>query len=397
MVTLVFQETVLARYKDFTSDTRALHHALFTIESLRSKIDDGDTGLCSICSDIAVDAIFDRLPSYSLSGLADSSKNHSCRFCRFLVHLCTIALPWELLRRQEESNITICLLRDTIAWVSLGFDDLPAEYIGESARLELEMEEPIRLPFTPRNELLFTLRSNLYLRPWLIWKESLSQNQIALPLRQCELSDPLFDKFDPMVVRCWIVSCEESHKETCGSHLTENRFSETLTQTFKTRFIDVRTRKIVPADLNVYYIALSYVWGVPPASTSSSTAPSARNSLESYPRTVEDAIQVVKAIGIRFLWVDAYCINQYDLEDKQNQIRHMDLIYENAYLTIVALTGSSAEAGLPGVSVPFENIPQLRVKLGQDTLVATRLPEYQQIIDQSPWNTRAWTMQEAAL
>jgi hypothetical protein len=71
---------------------------------------------------------------------------------------------------------------------------------------------------------------------------------------------------------------------------------------------------------------------------------------ETVNRTVEDAMQVVKQLGLRYLWVDAYCINQANSLDKEHRIRHMDIIYEGAYLTIIALSGSSSEVGLLGIS-----------------------------------------------
>jgi hypothetical protein len=49
---------------------------------------------------------------------------------------------------------------------------------------------------------------------------------------------------------------------------------------------------------------------------------------EKVPQTIEDAILVVKALGERFLWVDAYCIDQTNSQERQVMIDNMDLIYE---------------------------------------------------------------------
>ncbi|KAI9768672.1 MAG: hypothetical protein M1839_003980 [Geoglossum umbratile] len=67
------------------------------------------------------------------------------------------------------------------------------------------------------------------------------------------------------------------------------------------------------------------------------------------PTTVRDAIEVVKALGERYLWVDSVCIAQDSAEDKRHVIGNMHMIYSSATLTIVAADGKDAEAGLPGL------------------------------------------------
>jgi Heterokaryon incompatibility protein (HET) len=70
------------------------------------------------------------------------------------------------------------------------------------------------------------------------------------------------------------------------------------------------------------------------------------------PQTMEDAITFVKCIGERYLWVDLFCIDQSNEEEKQSQIDSMDRIYASAYLTLVCLDGQDADSGLPGLSRP---------------------------------------------
>jgi len=51
----------------------------------------------------------------------------------------------------------------------------------------------------------------------------------------------------------------------------------------------------------------------------------------------------------RYLWVDALCLIQDDTEDLDRGVNAMDLIYERAWLTVVAACGHDANARLPGV------------------------------------------------
>jgi len=67
------------------------------------------------------------------------------------------------------------------------------------------------------------------------------------------------------------------------------------------------------------------------------------------PLTIEDAITVTKAIRFQYLWVDQYCIDQGDENEKQRQIQQMNLIYKCADLTIIAAAGDGRNYGLPGV------------------------------------------------
>ena len=59
--------------------------------------------------------------------------------------------------------------------------------------------------------------------------------------------------------------------------------------------------------------------------------------------------QLVKSLGKQYLWVDSVCINQSDEMEKLEHMGIMSDIYGCAYATIVALSGASANAGLPRV------------------------------------------------
>lgn len=113
-------------------------------------------------------------------------------------------------------------------------------------------------------------------------------------------------------------------------------------------------RCIVNAPPEYRYVALSYVWGGIPF-----TKTTARNialfreerGLDQNPllNTITDSMKLVSLLGERYLWVDAVCIVQDDENAKAEQIAKMDLVYAGALLTIVAASGDTAAAGLPGV------------------------------------------------
>jgi hypothetical protein len=73
----------------------------------------------------------------------------------------------------------------------------------------------------------------------------------------------------------------------------------------------------------------------------------------------------------------------------------MHLIYKFAWATIVALTGNTADAGLPRVRFP--GVSAQREFSHGTLLLMTVLPTLKQQIRTSPWSKRAWTYQEALL
>ena len=116
----------------------------------------------------------------------------------------------------------------------------------------------------------------------------------------------------------------------------------------KIYLIDVKSRYIISYPSSACeYLALSYVWGGVQQDISNAGKPG--TALGKLPRTVEDAMLLVKSLGKQYLWVNSVCINQSDEKEKLEHMEIMSDIYGGAYATIVALCGASASAGLPRV------------------------------------------------
>ncbi|KAG4420128.1 hypothetical protein IFR04_006787, partial [Cadophora malorum] len=102
------------------------------------------------------------------------------------------------------------------------------------------------------------------------------------------------------------------------------------------------------------YVALSYVWGQANFLTTLRSNVSEFQEQGAFskiipPRTIQDAIKLTEGIGFQYLWVDALCIVQDEDESKRLLISNMDAIYGHAALTIIAASGTNADAGLGGV------------------------------------------------
>lgn len=185
------------------------------------------------------------------------------------------------------------------------------------------------------------------------------------------------DRVDFPEIRDWIRHCVDYHGHDCAK-VSPKRL-EGL------RVIDCVTRDIVQLPKGGEFAALSYVWG----------QTSVPISLEpgSTPLTIEDSITVVKELQLRYLWVDQYCIDQADAEEKHNLIMHMDAVYQQAYFTIIAAYGQDLTAGLPGISETMRRLAVCNTHRGR--LVLPRNPVEE--VQENDWAHRGWTFQEALL
>jgi hypothetical protein len=211
-------------------------------------------------------------------------------------------------------------------------------------------------------------------------------SSIKRPLRT--MSTRLIDRAhaDLDIVRNWLNHCRDNHGKVCG---------KTTTGASDIKVIDCVTRKIIEAPDECKYAALSYMWGQPSPEPSARGVQTLGEDLPRLPKTIEDSISVTKELGLRYLWIDKYCIDQSNKEEKYLHIHQMDLIYAGAELTLVAAAGNHPDHGLCGFNGPPRNL-QESLRLG-DYLLTETLPDPEQSVEGSEWATRAWTYQEAVL
>jgi hypothetical protein len=98
------------------------------------------------------------------------------------------------------------------------------------------------------------------------------------------------------------------------------------------------------------YIALSYCWGKSlPFTTVTSNLQKHKEAggieYTQLPKTLQDAIFLVRYLGIRYLWADCLCIVQDDKADWEREASRMADVYSNAYLTIAATRASHCGEG----------------------------------------------------
>ncbi|KAK5689980.1 hypothetical protein LTR97_012463 [Elasticomyces elasticus] len=107
-------------------------------------------------------------------------------------------------------------------------------------------------------------------------------------------------------------------------------------------------------------------------------------------------MSLTRSLGEGYLWVDSLCIVQDDAKSKHSEIASMDRVYGGAVVTMIASSGATVDAGLPGVR-PGTLQRRQHVERVQDIQLVNRLPGIMEKVDKSVWNTRAWTYQERIL
>lgn len=65
--------------------------------------------------------------------------------------------------------------------------------------------------------------------------------------------------------------------------------------------------------------------------------------ISSLSRTFQDAIQIVRSLGVRYLWIDALCIIQDSSEDWENEAARMSEVYAKSYCNIAATHAVNGE------------------------------------------------------
>jgi Heterokaryon incompatibility protein (HET) len=311
-----------------------------------------------------------------------------CPFCRFLVEACELADA----DKKPETPRNIYFndhIKDgpwyTVAGIEADLPPVPTAWLGFSSRRD-----------APQRYICISIV------PKAASSEVHNKRAYAYPRRR-PVEDNSKDYADYSLIKSWVKVCQTCHPNCCGKSVDFQR------QFMKLKLIDVYERVVKLVQDYTPYIALSYVWGEVPEGqergtrqhkTSSEAILKSGGSYplpEALPKTIEDALTVVKRLGERYLWVDAYCINQHDKVEAKLQIDNMRLVYECASLTIVAMDGVNAKAGISGVSRPLQQRNQPVVDIHDYRLMATFVDPVSDNHGTTPWESRGWTLQEGVL
>ena len=209
-------------------------------------------------------------------------------------------------------------------------------------------------------------------------------------------------EYDHELLKSWLYLCDRHHGVRCSPRMDgqgpDIRLIDTKNQC-------IVSRRLLDRSTHQNYVALSYVWGdveqfYVPAGGAYSILTKKGALLDLKPsKTIVDAMQLIQRLGLRYLWVDAFCIKQDDFSDKEEQIARMGSVFQSALFTIIAASGSDCDAGLPGARPGTRFKRQHIVEAGNLTLLSSIQHPYENITspETSKWARRAWTFQEELL
>ena len=182
-----------------------------------------------------------------------------------------------------------------------------------------------------------------------------------------------------------------------------------------TRVIDVgssggQNPRLLETDRRpAHYLALSHCWGTQTAFEGHTRLLQSNLQdllteipIASISKNFQDAIEVVRKLKFKYLWIDALCIIQDSKSDWENESARMNDVYECSHLTLVATSAGSSNDGFLERSKP--SVVDLPYRDDTDPTIegtfsisrcVTRLSW--KLVDQTAWNTRGWTFQERLL
>ena len=415
-----------ASYNFLENDSNTSEHHPWIGARSRERACDASSTLCAICSSLNFDFLFSHVLN-ELQVTADKStgfltdgirlgrlerikRNRKCQFCN-LIYL-GLQRNEEVLSDNPFSGDKVpsvadehkqmeCYLDNRISPPELIQTDASSEVMKKSQR-HIELRVRTQQPDEASSNILLRKSSKDVIIQQLHTESTLisqSHPHHSISSGLSGLGVALNDTVNPTQLRKWIRDCldkETSRPKDEGPH-SKPRFP-----LFRIRLIDVKRHCLVQPSHIPPFVALSYIWGKIDALilTEEKLAIFQEEGWLSpanhvIPQTIRDAITACSLIGESFLWVDSLCIVQ-DTNDRHIQIQHMDTIYNEAKLTIIATAGLDANAGLPGIKVESRGNHQ-HVACIQGKRMANVLPPESVVLRTSKWSYRGWTLQEELL
>lgn len=158
----------------------------------------------------------------------------------------------------------------------------------------------------------------------------------------------------------WMLQCRSQHHK-CKIGV-EKHFPKRILFIKDPASLNVRLIENADTLSSEPYVCLSHRW-MPQTKASSLTRDKSKMYQKRIPRGVfyellRDTVEATYRLGFRYLWIDCLCIYQDDIQDWHIQASEMSSIYENAAITISALSSDTT----PGSQSLFAR------QLPQDTL-----------------------------
>ncbi|OTB18675.1 hypothetical protein K445DRAFT_19277 [Daldinia sp. EC12] len=189
----------------------------------------------------------------------------------------------------------------------------------------------------------------------------------------------------------WREECSENHPNCVKSDSVN---------ALPTRVVDISDSEI--GRIRIYeskrekmpYVTLTHCWGGVIPSITTTVNLKARTSgmnIDELPQNFIDAIQVTRALGLKYLWIDALCIIQDSKSDWGQEAGRMYSVYAGASVVISVLNSAGSTKGFLK-----PNRAPLAV-ISDEYAVQKVYPDINEYLVDCPLNGRGWCMQERLL
>ncbi|KAI8691935.1 HET domain-containing protein [Fusarium sp. Ph1] len=295
---------------------------------------------------------------------------------------------------------------------------------AEELGLETPQVEQVRITIRPREHCLRVSHPSLYGTRILFAENGTGEigpeqgPYVARMVKEEQVSTSL--------VRSWLRQCEEKHGDSCFHlplFLRDIEFTPIPSQVVPTevkdieyktlsineektsnfRLLDLETKCVRYMPLGTRYVTLSCVRDQAPVfellqcNLDFLQTPGALDKIgPELPRAITDAMELVRSLGERYLWVDALCLIQDHPRDMKGGIEIMNSILRGSHFAIVVASGTDVQSGIPGVRPgsrqPSQHIAQLNSKM--KIAVTHSMYWY---LQNSAYSHQGWRLQELVL
>ena len=160
----------------------------------------------------------------------------------------------------------------------------------------------------------------------------------------------------------------------------------------------------VATQLGDQYITLSHCWGnAEYLKLTSATVDHLTNGIPvtELPQTFQDAIHIIRHLGLRLLWIDCLCIFQDSVSDRQQESGAMSSVYGGVICNIAASAAKDGRAGMFRERNPDLVRPCQISTLWDDheniDLYLTETNWWEKCLDNDPLGQCSWVLQEVLL
>lgn len=218
---------------------------------------------------------------------------------------------------------------------------------------------------------------------------------ISVGERQPGANRPISDVAN--MARTFVSPCVGEH-EQCNARRDSTYYPTRLLELGKS------TAKIIHSSIDGAigpYVALSYCWGPEPKfirlTASNKDELQAGVPLDHLPVAFQEAIDLVKSLGYRYIWIDCLCIIQDSKDDWERESARMGDVYSNCILNLSLSRGSSPEESCLGGPGLHALMPPFAVKLEDESFIMFDEAYYRLALYRQPLGLRAWCFQERVL